>query len=161
MDVICNVETLLDRFDAGSFDVVVSTEMLEHVLDWRIAVNNLKGLIKPGGSLVLTTRSIGTGYHAYPYDFWRFQIEDFKEIFSDMKVEALEKDSLAPGVFIKAQKDVSLSPKDLSEMQIYSIITKQLEKNLTPEQIARFDRLFKLRLPLIKVGEKIASIFTP
>src|SRR6266550_1393493 len=42
VDEICPAEKLRLRFGADSFDLVVSTETLEHVRDWRAVVANLK-----------------------------------------------------------------------------------------------------------------------
>ena len=81
VDFIVPAEKLVEFFGINKFDVVISTEMLEHVRDWRIVINNLKEVLKPGGILYITTVSKGFGYHAYPYDFWRYEIEDIKKYF--------------------------------------------------------------------------------
>ena len=49
VDLILPAEKLLDHFGAESFDVVISTELLEHVRNWRIVINNMKGVLKRGG----------------------------------------------------------------------------------------------------------------
>jgi SAM-dependent methyltransferase len=59
VDEICPVDCLIDRFGPDRFDLVFSTEMLEHVRDWRAALANLKAVTKPGGVLFFTTRSRG------------------------------------------------------------------------------------------------------
>src|SRR5207253_9693337 len=112
-------------FGPETFDIVVSTEMIEHVRNWREAISSIKQVCKPGGTLVLTTRSIGYGYHGYPYDFWRYETEDLKRIFSDFEILALEKDSEAPGVFLKARKPKKFSEADLSSYKLYSILLKK------------------------------------
>jgi len=50
-------ERLVDYFGPESFDVVVSTEVVEHVLDWRLVINNMKVVLRRGGFIYLTTRS--------------------------------------------------------------------------------------------------------
>ena len=55
VDVICDAERLLDRFQVGSFDVVVSTELLEHVRDWKKAISNIKHVCRSGGIILITT----------------------------------------------------------------------------------------------------------
>lgn len=37
----------------GPFDLVVCTEMLEHAENWRVAVENIKSCVRPGGRLLL------------------------------------------------------------------------------------------------------------
>lgn len=48
---------LMDYFDAvgTGFDVVVATELIEHVKDPKALVERASSLLRPGGSLVLTT----------------------------------------------------------------------------------------------------------
>lgn len=41
----------------GRYDVVVSSEVIEHIEDWRAALDRLAGLAGPGGELILTTQS--------------------------------------------------------------------------------------------------------
>src|SRR5687768_13850689 len=66
---------LIDRYGPDSFDVVLSTELLEHIEDWPALIRNLKHVLKPGGVMLLTTRSEGFPYHAWPDDYWRFSLD--------------------------------------------------------------------------------------
>jgi len=97
---------------------VISTEMLEHVEDWRPIVEQLKILVKPKGLLLITTRSPGFPYHPYPIDVWRYTLEDFRNIFSDMEILAVCSDWQVPGVFIKARKPDPYTPRNLSKMEL-------------------------------------------
>src|SRR2546427_686650 len=96
VDVVCRVSELVARFGEAAFDTVISTEMLEHVRDWRVAVSNMKRVLRVGGTIVITTRSPGFPYHGYPYDFWRYEPDDMRTIFADMRLDALASDPLAP-----------------------------------------------------------------
>lgn len=40
---------------AKSFDIIVSTEVIEHILDQETYIDNLVNWLKPGGSLIVTT----------------------------------------------------------------------------------------------------------
>lgn len=138
VDEVCDVTGLAGRFGADSFDLVLSTEMLEHVRDWRAAVSNLKSVLKPGGILLLTTRSAGYPYHGYPHDFWRYEEEDLRAIFGDMSILKIARDPLVPGVFIKAAKPPDYREKDLSGLELYSIISGRRRPGITGAAIAVF-----------------------
>ena len=125
VDVVLDASLLLERFDPESFDVVLSTEMAEHVRDWRTVFINMKTLSSVGGVVVLTTRSPGFAYHAYPNDFWRYELSDMALIFADFDIEMLEseRDRRSPGVFVKARRTRSDSTVDLSPIALHSIFT--------------------------------------
>ncbi len=127
VDEICEAGELLSRYGPGSFDVVISTEMLEHVEDWRRVVENLKGVLAPEGLLVLTTRSPGFAFHGYPLDFWRFSADDMRRIFADMRIEKLESDAPeVPGVFLRARRIPGANPTDLSAVNVYSVVRRRV-----------------------------------
>jgi len=108
VDVACLAEDLpkVLKTEAG---VVISTEMMEHVENWQAAMSGLIRLLKPGGCLVITTRSDGMPIHSYPDDFWRFSVEVMEEILESagLRIELIESDRLLPGVFAKALKPVN------------------------------------------------------
>jgi SAM-dependent methyltransferase len=57
----------------GSFDCVLSTEVMEHTNDPRFYLQEVHRLVKPGGSLVLSVPAIWV-YHPDPIDHWRWTI---------------------------------------------------------------------------------------
>src|SRR6266536_5884803 len=63
VDQVVDAVDLGATFGADSFDVVVSTEMLEHAEDWQRSICSMVSVLRPGGVLVITTRSRGFGYH--------------------------------------------------------------------------------------------------
>jgi len=125
-------------------DIVITTELLEHVLNWRKVINNMKEVLKKDGYIYITTCSKGFPHHAYPYDFWRYEIEDMKEIFKDFEIIRLQKDPEVAEVFMKAKKPKNyIKPINLSEISLYSIIIgKRTKEIITTFPILRKMRLF-------------------
>ena len=80
VDQVVSAVDLVETFGARSFDVVISTEMLEHVEDWRPVVAEMVNVLTLDGLLVLTTRSPGFPYHPYPVDTWRYTVDGMGQI---------------------------------------------------------------------------------
>ncbi|NLV08378.1 methyltransferase domain-containing protein [Halomicrobium mukohataei] len=123
VDEVVDATNIVEEFGENSFDVVVSTEMLEHAKNWKNTINNIKRVCENEGVIVLTTRSKGFKFHGYPNDYWRYEVGDMKEIFKDHKIELLESDPESPGVFIKASKPCEFSQKDISQQPLYSVVS--------------------------------------
>jgi SAM-dependent methyltransferase len=144
VDVICDIEKLHERFDAESFDLVVTTEVLEHVRDWRRAISNLKRMCRPGGVVIVTTRSRGFAYHGYPFDYWRYELSDMRSLFGDCVVEALETDTRDSGVFVKVRKPLTFQERRLDGHSLYSIVLDRRARNIADGDI-RPGSLFRVR----------------
>lgn len=125
VDIVCKAENVIEIFGKDAFDIVICTELLEHVKDWKSVISNIKNICKPGGTILVTTRSYGFPRHGYPYDYWRYEIEDIKNIFSDCIIEILEKDYQMPGVFAKIKKEYNFIENDLSEYKLFEINTNR------------------------------------
>ncbi len=54
----------------ASFDLIVCTEVLEHVADWDMAFHNLADLLAPGGDMLITCPHVYP-LHEMPHDYWR------------------------------------------------------------------------------------------
>jgi len=76
------------------FDVVVCTEVLEHVLDPFAAVREIHRLLKPGGKLYGST-PLDLFIHGPDPDCWRFTRAGLETLFtgwSSVAIEALDND---------------------------------------------------------------------
>lgn len=58
-------------FASGIFDVVLCTEVLEHLPEPQKAIDEMFRVLKPGGTLLLTTRFLFP-IHDAPHDYFRF-----------------------------------------------------------------------------------------
>lgn len=127
VDEVVNVHELTNHFEEESFDIVISTEAIEHILDWRSAINQIKRMVKRDGMLVLTSRSRGFGFHAYPHDHWRYELQDIRNIFHPAmwEIEVLTKDMFNNdhyGFFMKAWRRTTVI-NSLEPMKLFNIHT--------------------------------------
>ena len=130
VDQICNAEDLIASFGNNKFDMLICTELLEHVGNWQKVVHNIKNVMKPRGILILSTRSIGFPWHPCPNDFWRFQIQDIRLIFSDFAIDVLKSDPHDMGVFLFARKPNGFVENNLNNYKLYSMICVKQTKYL-------------------------------
>ncbi len=63
----------------GSVDVVVSTQVLEHVRDPGVYLAECHRVLRPGGRLLLSTHGLMV-YHPDPVDLWRWTGEGLRRV---------------------------------------------------------------------------------
>lgn len=157
VDEICSIYDIATRYGRESFDVVICTEVMEHVRDWRAAASNLKAVLKTGGILILTTRSKGCAYHAYPFDFWRYEVDEISNIFSDLSIEVVQSDPTGlgnpegAGVFLKARKPAAFRQADIKDCALFSIMKGRRCANVSNLDL----RIFKGKMELSRLVSRI------
>lgn len=109
VDMVCNAHNLI--FDDETFDVVVSTEMLEHDDKFWFSLSEMGRVLKSNGYLILTARGNGYPKHEHPSDYYRFMPASFETLFSlaDCKPLEIVEDPEVSGVFgigIKRSKQI-------------------------------------------------------
>lgn len=111
VDVVCTGEELPEKIGRESCDLLICTEVLEHVENWFEFVQSIWNTINIGGILLLTTRSPGFPLHNYPSDHWRFTVRDMLTIFEDQEILTVTADPTTdPGVGVIIRKrDESLT----------------------------------------------------
>lgn len=89
----------------ATYPVVVCTEMLEHTPHPHRAVQVMADSLRPGGSLLLTTRGIHFDHHDPP-DYWRFTVECLDMLCAEagLTVRQIQGDPQASGLFVHAVK---------------------------------------------------------
>lgn len=89
VDLVCKAENLLDHFDVGFFDSVVTTDTLEHVENWKECLTAISKVVKLDGWWVCTMASLAKGKHDYPNDYWRFEPAQIEQVFPGSTVTDL------------------------------------------------------------------------
>lgn len=154
VDIVCLGEDAVKTFGKESFDVVIASELMEHTRNWRDVISNIKNVCKPGGLLIITTRSKGFKLHGYPNDYWRYELSDMREIFSDCTIEVLESDPEAPGVFLRAIKPVNFKENNLANVSLYSIIEKRRIQNIDEAKEKAFQRKYGFYRKLLRMKRR-------
>ena len=67
LDYMCDATSI--PVDSGSFDVVLCTEVLEHVPEPIAVINEIGRVLRPGGRLFVSA-PLGSGLHQQPYHFY-------------------------------------------------------------------------------------------
>ena len=94
------------RFGDRTFDVVLSTEMLEHDSAFWLSLAEMGRVLRHGGHLFLTTRSNGFPAHDHPFDFWRFMPEAGRLLppLAGCEWVSTGRDPEAPGILVHGRK---------------------------------------------------------
>jgi len=153
VDIVCDACDILDRWGSNAFDVLLSTETMEHIEDWKKVIHNFKNVIVPGGIIFISTCSYGLGCHLRPDDFWRYEIDDMKNIFSDFIVNQIVSDPDLFRVLVKVTKPNDFIENDLSNYILYSIPQDVKEERRKKEEYKRKKRK-KRKLRMLKFKKK-------
>ena len=80
----CNPNIICDLHNVGwksdYFDVVIATEIIEHLYDPQLAINEIYRILKRNGICILSTRFIYR-YHRDPGDYYRFTWDSLNYLF--------------------------------------------------------------------------------
>ncbi len=73
-------DALNPPFANGTFDTVISTQVLEHVEKPWVVVHEIGRILKPGGVCVMTAPFL-VPYHADPHDYFRYTRQGMESLF--------------------------------------------------------------------------------
>ena len=150
MDLVCDCAAIVSQFGENSFDMVLSTCVLEHVRAWRSAVSDPKRICRPGGIVLLIVPAVWE-YHEHPGDYWRFAKEDVAAMFSDCDILRIDEDPRPPSnVYAKMRKPLSFQENDLSQHRLLSIVTRSRIAELQDRDL----RCWPFLLTLLKYRTK-------
>ncbi len=89
-------------FGDRKYDVIVLSEVLEHVHSPHLAIRNIHGLLQPGGRLILTVPFIFP-IHERPHDYFRYTRYGLEFLLSEFKdVQIRERNSWAEAINVLA-----------------------------------------------------------
>lgn len=80
----------------ASFDRVLCTEVLEHLPEPQRAIDEMRRVLKPGGTLLLTTRFLFP-IHDAPHDYFRFTKYGLRHLLRDFEILELQEETDSVG----------------------------------------------------------------
>jgi SAM-dependent methyltransferase len=120
-----------------SFDLVLSTQVFEHVFDPWAAIMEVERILCPGGHLILSVPHVWF-YHPHPHDFWRFTQEGI--------IRIIESSGLRP-VTLLGQGGTILAFCQIVNFLVYGGLGRiGTPLFLVMNALARFDRVLSNEL---------------
>jgi SAM-dependent methyltransferase len=77
VDVVGDAHNLTELFDLDSVDIIYSDDVMEHLLNPFILVNQANQILKMGGLFIAKVPTTWP-LHAEPWDYWRFSSHSWK-----------------------------------------------------------------------------------
>ncbi len=97
-------------FSDASMDVVQNTQVLEHIPDPIAVIGEIRRVLKPGGTLLLSVQSIFP-QHGSPGDYWRYMPQGLQWILRDFhNVTVKGEAGTVPSIFRSSTCIYSCSP---------------------------------------------------
>ena len=75
-------------FSDNEFEMILCTEVLEHLTEPHVAIKEMERVLKPEGKIILTTRFMFP-LHEIPYDYFRYTKYGLEHLFKDWEVKEL------------------------------------------------------------------------
>ena len=142
----------------NTFDVVVSTQVIEHVPDPSGAIKEMSRVLKKGGRLYLTAPQISP-VHGRPYNFFFFTDIGLNKMFEDASLDVI---SIKPrgGVFCVLAKIFSLFPTYIYYQLAFTGFKRKIGFESKPKNLFLVALLFPIYFVFqIIVGYLIPFIF--
>ena len=117
----------LSTYPADTYDFVVLDEILEHVSRPWVAVEEIRRILKPGGTLI-TSSPFMIAVHKVPEDYWRFTkdaLHILLENYSTVETHSWGNPGavtyLMNGMMVTTQEAIEAGAFDLTNVEKYAI----------------------------------------
>lgn len=82
---VLNGHDLVKEFGVEKFDLVICFDTFEHDDMFWETLDNMRGVLKPNGWMMIGVPSVHCPEHDHPHDYWRFMPQSMIEFFRDFK----------------------------------------------------------------------------
>jgi len=157
-DIVVSPEGVLAMEDE-SCDVVLSSQVLEHVPSPELYLGEAQRVLRDGGLLLLSTHGVWR-YHPDPTDFWRWTCDGLRKTVADSGLEVLEMRGIhgPPAYGLQTLQDVyaRLIPRPLRPLFYFPVqLAMQLSDALYPERLRAQDASV-----FVVVAQKVSGVPT-
>lgn len=104
----------------ATFDVILCTEVLEHLPEPQRAIDEMYRVLRPGGRLVLTTRFLFP-IHDAPHDYFRFTKYGLRHLLRRFEVVAVEEETDAVGTIAVLLQRLGMQAQTLGRTPLRAI----------------------------------------
>jgi len=136
VDIVCDItapqEEVARRLPSTSYDLVLCMNVLEHLFEPVRALDNILGVLRPGGYLVIVTPAVWD-LHDWPHDFFRLNPDFFRQWATRRGVEIL------PETFVFSTRDTR---RFYPNVDVLPMITPDMHGSLPARATARALALF-------------------
>ena len=148
----------------GVADAVLSTQVLEHVTDPMVYLDECHRLLRPGGSLLLSTHGI-MYYHRDPEDYWRWTSPGLKSVVEARGFTVEEQYGVlglaAAALQLYQDATVGHVPRVVRRLYVLALqlMIRRADRRQTPQ--ARIDNGLVIAVRAVRAGEVTAPTATP
>lgn len=118
VDFVADVSDL--PFEDGSYDIVLSTQVLEHVKDPQKVVQEMARVLKPGGHLFLTTPQ-SSPLHNLPWNFFNFTNLGLRLLFENAGLK-VTKEEAQGGYYIMLAYQLNWFVRELERTSLPALL---------------------------------------
>jgi len=109
---------LAKYFGSNVFDVVICTELLEYVRDWKKIIRELSNVLNVEGLIILATHSPEFEKRS-EFDYWRFTLNDLYNMFQGFSIQEISKSPEHEVLFAGIKKEIWLA--DISNLCVFEV----------------------------------------